>query len=229
MNIIIIVRWSEIHIKGKNRKFFEKLLEDNIKEALKDFKLTFNKIQGRFLIENICEEYLDYIIKKLSKISGIHSISVAYKVDTQTEIIKDVVLSLAKDKTGTFKVETRRANKKFPIPSTDFSRMLGGEVLKQNNKLKVDVHNPNFTIYVDIRESGDTLIFTDFIKMMGGMPTGSAGRGILMLSGGIDSPVAGYMIAKRGMRLEAVHFHSYPYTSELAKEKVLTNIQKSLF
>lgn len=227
MNKIIIVRWSEIHIKGKNRKFFEKLLEDNIKEALKGFNLTFNKIQGRFLIENILEDYFEIIIKKLSKISGIHSISVAYKVDTQTEIIKEVVLKLAKDKTGTFKIETKRANKKFTIPSTDFSRILGGEVLKNNNNLKVDVHNPNFTIYVDIRESGDTLIFTDFIKMMGGMPTGSAGRGILMLSGGIDSPVAGYMIAKRGMRLEAVHFHSYPYTSELAKEKVLT-LAKSL-
>lgn len=222
MNKVIIIRWCEIHLKGKNRNHFEKLLEDNIKHSIKEIPCKFTKIQGRYLLENFDENFEDVLINKLKKISGIHTISVATSILTNFEDIARVSVEICKYKRGTFKVETRRADKKFELHSIECSREIGARILSSNPNLTVDVHNPNFTLNVDIRESGRTLIFTDFIKGMGGMPTGSAGKGLLMISGGIDSPVAGYMIAKRGMRIEAVHFHSYPYTSELAKEKVIT-------
>ena len=222
MNKVIIIRWCEIHLKGKNRHFFEKLLEDNIKYALKDYKYTFVKIQGRYLLEDFDEFLVDDIIISLSKVSGIHTVSVAELVNSEIEEISKTAVELSSELSGTFKVETRRANKKFPINSTDVSKFVGGQILKNNSNLKVDVKNPNHVVNIDIREGGETLVFTNTIKMMGGMPIGSSGRGLLMLSGGIDSPVAGYMMAKRGMRLEAIHFHSYPYTNESAKEKVIS-------
>ena len=222
MNKVIIIRWCEIHLKGKNRHFFEKLLEDNIKYALKDYKYTFVKIQGRYLLEDFDEFLVDDFIISLSKVSGIHTVSVAELVNSEIEEISKTAVELSSELSGTFKVETRRANKKFPINSTDVSKFVGGQILKNNSNLKVDVKNPNHVVNIDIREGGETLVFTNTIKMMGGMPIGSSGRGLLMLSGGIDSPVAGYMMAKRGMRLEAIHFHSYPYTNESAKEKVIS-------
>ena len=222
MKNAIIIRWCEIHLKGKNRKYFEKMLEDNIKSSLKEINYTFVKINGRYLLEDFDENQTQLIISKLKKISGIHTVSVAKVVKTDIQSIIDTAVLLSQNKTGTFKVETRRADKSFEMHSTEFSAFIGGKILKNNPNLTVDVHTPNFIVYIDIRESKDTLIYTDVEKMMGGMPNGSAGRGMLMISGGIDSPVAGYMMAKRGMKLDAIHFHSYPYTSELAKEKVIT-------
>ncbi len=222
MKNAIIIRWCEIYLKGKNRKYFEKMLEDNIKCSLKGVFYNFHKISGRYLLEDFNEMDTELIISKLKKISGIHTISIAKVVKTDVQSIIDTAILLSKEKTGTFKVETRRADKSFEMHSTEFSAFLGGKILKSNSNLSVDVHTPDFTLFVDIRESKDTLIYTDVEKMMGGMPNGSAGRGMLMISGGIDSPVAGYMMAKRGMKLDAIHFHSYPYTSELAKEKVIT-------
>ena len=222
MKKAIIIRWCEIHLKGKNRKFFENLLEENIKKSIKEFNVKFIKIQGRYLLENFNENDLDSIISKLKKISGIHTVSVAYVVKSNIEEISKIAELICENKSGTFKVETRRADKSFPLHSIETSSKIGGAVLRSNKNLQVDVHTPDFTVNVDIRENGETLIFTDFIKMMGGMPTGSAGKGLLMISGGIDSPVAGYMMAKRGMKIDAIHFHSYPYTGELAKEKVIT-------
>ncbi len=222
MKKIIIIRWCEIHLKGKNRHYFEKLLEDNIKEKLKGYSYKFVKIQGRYLIENLDFELVDEVISHLKKVSGIHTVSVAYSVPSTLEDISKIAVEIAKNRSGTFKVETRRADKKFPYHSTEFSAKIGGYVLADNKNLSVDVHSPSFVINIDIRESGETLIFTDFIKMMGGMPIGSSSKGLLMISGGIDSPVAGYMIAKKGMRIDAVHFHSYPYTGEAAKQKVIT-------
>ena len=221
MKKVIIIRWCEIHLKGKNRNHFEKLLEDNIKRSIKAFNCTFKKIQGRYLLENFDENDESLIINTLTKISGIHTISVAFSVISTMENIYNIAVEICKYKRGTFKVETKRADKKFPLHSIECSRAIGGKILESNHNLTVDVHNPSFVINIDIRESGQTLVFTDFIKGMGGMPTGSAGKGLLMLSGGIDSPVAGYMIAKRGMKLDAIHFHSYPYTGEAAKEKVI--------
>ena len=222
MKNAIIIRWCEIHLKGKNRKYFEKMLEDNIKSSLKDIKYTFIKINGRYLLEDFDENQTQVIISKLKKISGIHTISIAKVVKTDIQNIIDTAVLLSQNKSGTFKVETRRADKSFEMHSTEFSAFIGGKILKNNQNLSVDVHTPDFILHIDIRESKDTLIYTDVEKMMGGMPNGSAGRGMLMISGGIDSPVAGYMMAKRGMKLDAIHFHSYPYTSELAKEKVIT-------
>ena len=222
MKKVIIIRWCEIHLKGKNRHYFEKLLEDNIKEKLKGYTYKFVKIQGRYLIENLDFELVDEVISRLKKVSGIHTVSVAYCVPSNLEDIAKIAVDIAKNKSGTFKVETRRADKKFPYHSTEFSAKIGGYVLADNKNLTVDVHTPSFVINIDIRENGETLIFTDYVKMMGGMPIGSSSRGLLMISGGIDSPVAGYMIAKKGMRVDGVHFHSYPYTGEAAKQKVIT-------
>ncbi len=222
MKKVIIIRWSEIHLKGKNRGYFEKLLEDNIKHSLKDFNCKFVKILGRYLIEDFNEFEESEILEKLKKISGIFTCSVANSVPTNLDDIIKYSVDAVEFKRGTFKVETRRAYKEFPLPSVDTSRKVGGEILKANKELSVDVHEPDFTLYIDIRDAKQTLIYTDVIKMMGGMPVGSAAKGMLMISGGIDSPVAGYMMAKRGMKLDAIHYHSYPYTGEAAKEKVIT-------
>ena len=221
MDKVIIIRWCEIHLKGKNRHYFEKLLEDNIKNALKDFNYKFIKITGRYLLDCFDESLSTEIINKLKKVSGIHTISIAYKVKSEMQEIMKVSNMLMQDKTGTFKVETRRADKKFSLHSIECSKHVGGFILDNNKNLKVDVHTPDTTLFIDIRECGDTLIFTDIIKMTGGMPIGSSGKGLLMISGGIDSPVAGYMTLKRGMRIDCIHFHSYPYTGEGARQKVI--------
>lgn len=226
MNKVIIIRFGEIYLKGKNRGHFEKMLENNIKASISSLDVKFLKISGRYLIKDFDEYLTDEIISKLSKVSGIYSISVCDIVKSNFEDIKNKAVEVSMDRTGTFKVETNRADKKFPMLSTEISSKIGGAILRANKNLKVDVHSPDVTINVDIRESGETFIFTDVIKMMGGMPSGTAGKGLLMISGGIDSPVAGYMIAKRGMKLEALHFHSYPYTSDMAREKVLTLAKK---
>lgn len=221
MEKVLIIRWCEIHLKGKNRGFFEKLLYQNIKNAIKDIDCKLVRVQGRYLIEDLSDFDVEACISALKTVSGIHSVSMATCFDTSIEAIKKVAVEEFKYKSGTFKVETKRADKKFKISSVDLSKMIGGEILRSNNNLSVDVHSPNHTLYIEIRENNKTHIFTDTIKMMGGMPVGSSGKGLVMLSGGIDSPVASYMMAKRGMQLEAVHFHSYPYTGELAKQKVI--------
>ncbi|MBR4420381.1 MAG: tRNA 4-thiouridine(8) synthase ThiI, partial [Clostridia bacterium] len=206
----------------KNRGYFERMLGDNIRHALKGLDYKYVKIPARYLIEDFADYDLDEILSRLQKVSGIHSISSAISVPSEKELICEVALSLCEGKSGTFKVETNRADKSFATPSIELSRELGGIILDKYAKyLSVNIKKPDFVVNIDIRENGETLIYTDVIKCMGGMPVGSAGKGLLLLSGGIDSPVAGYMMAKRGMRLKALHFHSYPYTGEAAKEKVI--------
>lgn len=227
MNKIIIVRYCEIHLKGKNRGYFERMLFDNIRRALENVNCKPVRIPARYLIENFDESDEAEIISRLQKIGGVHSISPAILVENDKDKIYEIALSLCEGKSGTFKVETNRADKTFPIHSIDLSRDLGGEILERYAPaLSVNVKNPDFTVNIDIRESGDTLIYTDVLKGIGGMPVGSAGCGLLLLSGGIDSPVAGYMMTKRGMRLKALHFHSYPYTSDDAKQKVISLAEK---
>ena len=223
MQTAIIVRYCEIHLKGKNRGYFEKLLKENIKNSLKEFEgVCLTPMHRRYLIEGYLENDLPLIEDKLKKIAGIHTYSVATVVENDYEKIQEAVLELVKDKSGTFKIDTNRADKRFPINSMQLSRELGGKVLeKYENNLKVDVLNPDFTVFVDIREDGKTFIYTNVVHTISGMPVGSAGKGLLLLSGGIDSPVAGYMMMKRGMKINALHFHSYPYTGEAAKEKVV--------
>lgn len=223
MKKTIIIRVCEIFLKGKNRFYFINLLEEHIKKALDgiDFKLT--KLQMRYLIDDFDDFDYDFIMSKLKKVCGIHSISPAYAVNTNYEEIKECAIPMCEDWSGTFKVETNRADKTFCMNSVELSCQLGGDILSVYGKnLKVSVKKPQNTLNVDIRENGKTLIYTEVIKGVGGMPIGSSGHGFLMLSGGIDSPVAGYMMCKRGMKLSSVHFHSYPYTGEAAKEKVVT-------
>jgi len=222
MKKIVIIRVCEIFLKGKNRFYFVNLLEEHIKKALCDIKCDVEKLQMRFLVENFDESDYDRIADRLLKVCGIHNISPAYLVKSDYDEIKNCAVALCSEKEGTFKVETNRADKTFPMNSVELSRELGGEILDACKNLKVDVRKPDFTVNVDIRENCKTLIYTDSVKAVGGMPIGSSGHGFLMLSGGIDSPVAGYMMCKRGMKLSAVHFHSYPYTGEAAKEKVIS-------
>ena len=223
MKKVIIVRVCEIFLKGKNRFYFVNLLETNIKKALSGIKFDMVKLQMRYLIENFDEADYDLIVSKLLKVSGIHTLSHALCVNTDVDEIAAAGIALCDGKGGTFKVETNRADKTFKMHSVELSAEVGGRILEAYpGKFKVDVKKPSFMVYIDIRENGETLVYTDVTKGVGGMPVGSSGKGFLMLSGGIDSPVAGYMMCKRGMKLSAVHFHSYPYTGEAAKEKVIT-------
>lgn len=223
MNKVIIVRVCEIFLKGKNRFYFVNLLEENIKKALDGIKYNLVKLQMRYLVENFDEDKYDLIMSKLLKVCGIHTMSVAYCVESDVDKIAEAAIAECEDMKGSFKVETNRADKTFPLHSVELSAEIGGRILERYGKdLYVDVKKPKNILKIDIRENGQSLIYKDVIKGVGGMPVGSSGKGFLMLSGGIDSPVAGYMMAKRGMKLAAVHFHSYPYTGEAAKEKVIT-------
>ena len=217
---VIVIRYSEIFLKGKNFGLFEKKLLNNIKEKLSQFDCDVLRTNKRFLVENFDAKQEKKIVNALLTVFGICSISVAVKLDTDLKIINDYVSSI-KIKTQNFRVTVNRADKRFPITSIDYSKSLGGIILKNNSDVSVDLHNPQTTVFVDIRENGYTLVYTDVIDCLGGMPVGTSGSGLLLLSGGIDSPVAGYMMARRGMAINALHFHSYPYTSENAKNKVI--------
>ncbi len=223
MKKVIIVRVCEIFLKGKNRFYFVNLLESNIKKALSGIKFEIVKLQMRYLIEDFDENDYELIMSKLLKVSGIHTLSSALCVESDVEEIVEAAISVCEGQRGSFKVETNRADKTFAMHSVELSAEIGGKILERFNKqLWVDVKKPSFVVHIDIRENGETLVYSDVIKGVGGMPVGSSGKGFLMLSGGIDSPVAGYMMCKRGMKLASVHFHSYPYTGEAAKEKVIT-------
>ena len=218
---VIILRYGELHLKGNNRAFFENALLKNIKQSLKDFSFELKKISGRYVISNYNENDYNLIIEKLKKIFGLVSVSPAFELSTDKEEIITKCMEIAKELTGSFRISTKRADKKFPVKSDEFSAFIGEIFLNANSNLKVDLHNPDTNIIIEIRENGKTYILTKIIYAHGGMPVGTAGKGLLMLSGGIDSPVAGYMMAKRGLSLNAIHFHSFPYTSLQAKEKVL--------
>ena len=221
MEKIIIIRYCEIHLKGKNRNFFESLLEKNIRKAVADIDCVIEKAQSRYLVKRFSDFDYDIIVEKLLKISGIHSLSLGYEVRSELGEIYKCAQFIMENKSGTFKVETNRADKKFPKTSVEVSREVGGYLLSKNKQLKVNVVSPEHVCSVDIRENGTTYLFSDVVKGIGGMPAGSSGHGTIMISGGIDSPVAAFMMAKRGMHLSAVHFHSFPYTGEAAKQKVI--------
>ena len=221
-----MVRYGEIILKGLNRPVFEDKLIGNIKNAIFKFgKARVIKSQGRIYIEPQEENYdFDSVLTKVAKVFGVVSVSPVWKVETDYEIIKDTSLKMASklvEEKGykTFKVETKRGNKRFPMQSPEISADVGGFILENIPKLSVDVKNPDFILYLEVRES--TYIYSEMLKAQGGMPLGSNGKAMLLLSGGIDSPVAGWMMGKRGVEIEAVHFYSYPYTSERAKQKVI--------
>lgn len=220
MEKLILIRYGEIFLKGKNRCFFENLLKDNIKNAISDFGAEVYKIPGRMVVSGYKEEDEKRIMTLLLDQAGIYSISPAVMIETENEKIIKQAIELVSEEEGTFKVVTNRADKSFSPNSMEFSRIVGGRILQKNHNLSVDVNNPKLLVSIDIRENGKTMIFTKTLMGIGGMPVASAGKGLLLLSGGIDSPVAGYMMAKRGTKLFALHFHSFPYTSELARLKV---------
>ena len=221
MEKVIIIRYSEIYLKGKNRGFFERAFETNLRRAIEGFDAELIKNSGRYLVQNFPEDQTDEIIEKLKKVFGLHTLSLAYETSSDMDSIFEAA-KLQAHPQGTFKVESHRGDKKYPLTSVEISKTLGGLLLDYaKGALKVDVHNPSFTVRVDIRENGKALVFGDFIEGANGMPVGTAGKGLLLLSGGIDSPVAGYMMAKRGMKVDCLHFHSYPYTNMQAKEKVV--------
>ena len=217
MNNVILIRFNEIHLKGGNKKYFTKLLQNNIKTALKGIECKIENIQNRLLVKNYEDE--DEIINNLKCVFGVHSISKAIEMNNDAELIKDYVSKIVIN--STFKCNVNRADKSFPIKYNDFACDLGEIVLNNNEKAKVDIHNPETTIYVDIRENGKTYIFYEIIYAYSGLPLGEYRDGLLLLSGGIDSPVAGFCMAKRGLRQDVLHFDSFPYTSPQAREKVV--------
>ncbi len=220
MEHTIIIRYGEIFLKGRNRYVFENLLISNIKNALKGIRYNFAKTQSRYFIENYAISCEEEIVAKLSKVFGISSISKAVKVKSDIALIKQVSLDMMPT-SGTFRVTVRRADKRIANTSMQLQAEIGEYILEQNTDLTVDLYNFDCELYVDMRENGFSYVFCDKIAGQGGMPVGSSANGMLLLSGGIDSPVAGYMMAKRGMKIYAIHFHSFPYTSEQAKEKVV--------
>lgn len=220
---VILVRFNEIHLKGGNKKYFIKLLYNNIKNTLKNCDCKIENIQNRLIIRDYTDE--DEIINNLKAVFGVHSISKAYEIITNNENIKRYIADLKIN--GTFKCDVNRADKSFPIKSNDYAADLGGIILDKNKSAKVDIHNPNTVIHVDIRENGKTYIFYDIIYTYSGLPLGEKRDGLLLLSGGIDSPVAGFCMAKRGLRQDLLHFDSFPYTSPQAKEKVI-NLAKTI-
>lgn len=221
---VILIKYGELTTKGDNRKYFINILYDNIKKALKDYNVNIIKNRVRMFIET--EDNIDEIVDILKNIFGIHSIVVATKVNTNIKEIEDNVLAIVRENSfDTFKVETDRADKSFPIASMDFSRKIGALILKNIDNIKVDVHNPDYLLKIEIREDY-TYIYHKEVKAMGGYPVGALGRGLLMLSGGIDSPVAGYLAMKRGIKIDCVYFESPPHTSMMAKNKVKSLVEK---
>ncbi|MCD8201120.1 MAG: tRNA 4-thiouridine(8) synthase ThiI [Clostridia bacterium] len=225
MTTVIIIRYSEIYLKGKNRGFFERLLEENISKALKGIKCERVKQSGRYLLDGYDEEDSEEILFRLGRVFGIHDMSVAEKVPSDMDEILRASLNVCEEE-GSFKVLCQRADKSFSLNSMEICAEIGGKILEARPNLTVDIHEPDFYVNIDVRENGTSLVFKDRVKGPGGMPVGTAGKGLLLLSGGIDSPVAGHMIAKRGMKVDGMHFHSYPYTNLQAKEKVITLAKK---
>ena len=196
------------------------MLYKNIKNALFEFNAELKKVAGRYILSGYEEKDEKKILNRLCQVAGVYSVSPAYVVDTNYEKLSALVTGLLKDEKGTFKINTNRADKTFMQSSMQISSEIGGDCLESNKNLSVDLHNPEHVINIDVRENGKTFVYNKTLMGVGGMPVGSSGKGLVLLSGGIDSPVSCYLMNKRGVKLAAVHFHSYPYTSNLAREKV---------
>ena len=216
MQELIMIKYVELTTKKANRKIFINILTQNVEKILKNEDVEITKDSVRMFIR--CND-AHKIASILQKVFGIHGIVIAYKVNNNIEDVLNKSLEIMDKNKHTFKVITKRADKNYPIHSMDYSRKLGGLILKNSN-FKVDVHNPDITLTVEIRTEG-TFVYTDEIKGAGGYPVGVQGKGLLMLSGGIDSPVAGYLTLKRGVNVECLYFESPPHTSEEAKNKVI--------
>lgn len=224
MRPLLIARYGEIALKGLNRSYFEDTLVKNIKRAL--YGLAFGQIykaDRRIYIEPAEDGDPEVIAAKVSRVFGVVSVSPAERLELSSEAISAKALEMVnaelQGRAASFKVECRRINKEFPLGSLELMKEVGAYILERLPNLRVDVHRPELTVYIEIREQA--YLYTRKIPGFGGMPYGTNGKALLLLSGGIDSPVAGWMMAKRGVELAAVHFHSYPFTSERAQDKVI--------
>ena len=226
MEKLIMVKYGELSTKKANINLFLNQLKKNITFALQDMDVLIKFDKGRMFI-TLNKDNFDEVCKALKNVFGIHEYDIAYKLkDKDFDEISKVVLDLVKDKEfKTFKVLTKRSDKTYPIESMEFSRKIGGVLLKNIDDIKVDVHNPELLVNIEIRIDG-VYIYFNSEKGIGGYPVGVLGKGLLMLSGGIDSPVAGYLAIKRGVKLEALYFESPPHTSLEAKNKVLELARK---
>ena len=220
-----MIKYGELSTKKDNIKVFIDKLNSNVSKKLADYDVSISKNKVRMFIDIKDYNEVD-IISKLKEVFGIHSIVVCYKCNKSIEDINILAKELIdKENITTFKVETNRADKSFKYNSLEVSKMVGAYLLKNLNDLKVDVHNPEITLHVEIRDD-NTYLYTKEIKGLGGYPVGIQGKGLLMLSGGIDSPVAGFLASKRGIDIDCIYFDSPPHTSLEAKNKVITLAKK---
>ncbi|MBR4394790.1 MAG: tRNA 4-thiouridine(8) synthase ThiI [Eubacteriaceae bacterium] len=220
MKRLLLIRYGEIALKGLNRNYFVDTLADNIRNALREYPgLRTEKIQGRIALWGVDDENESEVIEKLRKIFGISKITRAVETQSDIEAIKEASLQVIEDLEGkTFKVESRRGDKSFPLKSPEISSAVGEYILRNTDRFKVDVHDPDILLGVEVRPKS-YITFSD-IPGEKGMPLGTGGKGGIMISGGIDSPVAAYLMARRGMKMTGIHFHSYPFTSLDAQKKV---------
>lgn len=230
MKEIILIKNGELTLKGLNRNSFEDILIKNMKKRLNDLgKFEFTKSQSTIMVDPVDEDIdLDDAADRLSKVFGIAALSRACVCKKDFDSIKETAIQYLEEQledAKTFKVEAKRSDKKFPMKSPEICRETGGYILSKFHHLKVDVHNPDMIVTVEVRDKY-AFVRGNNIKGAGGMPTGTSGRAGILISGGIDSPVAAYMMAKRGIELCAIHFASPPYTSELAEMKVMELLKR---
>ena len=225
----ILVRFGDLTLKGRNRKMFVSRVVNLVREKLEGLKTTLEITHDRIYV-SINGEDTNEIIKRLGYVSGISSYSLVVRVNTTSDMqeIKEAAVNLINEQIKgdvKFKIESKRSDKSFPLTSLEISKEVSSYVLKQCQNLHVDVHNPEETLYIELRNK-DTYLYLKDIKGMGGFPVGVAGKGLLMLSGGIDSPVAGYLAMKQGVEIECVHFESTPLTSIESAQKVIDLVKK---
>ena len=223
MQWLLAVSFGEIFLKGRNRNTFYKTATNNIKRNIKDIGYEDMYSESSKLYIKADRKDFDRLTEEIKKVFGIVYISEVVKCEKTLEDIsktsKEMIKYYEKEKYLTFKVESKRTDKSFPLTSPELNAKIGADILKEYNDLKVDIHNPDFTVFIDVKSSA--YIYIKRTSGLGGLPLGSSGEGLLLLSGGIDSPVAGFMMAKRGMNINAIHFHSYPFTSKRAHQKAM--------
>ncbi len=223
MRELLQVRFGEIYLKGQNRPYFMRMLVERVRSAVKAINGRVWLSDSRVYVSDMTD--MDEAVRRVCKVFGVHSVCRAVEIEKDSfEAICALGVELMKNRSGSFKVSARRSDKRYPMNSPVMNRELGHAILTALPHLTVDVHHPDTELSLEIRDMA--YLYTEAIPAVGGMPVGTNGRATLLLSGGIDSPVAGWMIAKRGVTVNAVHFHSFPYTSEQAKEKVLTLADK---
>lgn len=223
MQWLLAVSFGEIFLKGRNRNVFYKTATNNIKRNIRDIGYEDMYSESSKLYIKADRKDFDRLTEEIKKVFGIVYISEVVKCEKNLEDIsktsKELIKYYEKEEDLTFKVESKRTDKSFPLTSPELNAKIGADILKEYNDIKVDIHNPDFTVFIDVKSSA--YIYIKRTRGLGGLPLGSSGEGLLLLSGGIDSPVAGFMMAKRGMNINAIHFHSYPFTSKRAHQKAM--------